>query len=94
MVPPVSSLDYATKATPEKTFPYKLYDMLEWVEERVLGNVVSWLPHGRAFKIHDRTRFMSYVSRHFFEATKLQSIHRQLGVWGFKRCVTRGIGPA
>jgi hypothetical protein len=86
MVQLVSPIDSSTmKAKPEKRFPFKLYDMLEWVEQQDLNDVVSWLPLNGAFKIHDRNRFMSHVSNHFFEATKLRSIHRQLGVWGFKR---------
>ena len=88
MVPPVSNRDSsAGKAKPEKRFPYKLYDMLERVEQQGLSDVVSWLPHNRAFKIHDRDRFMTHVSKYYFEATKLRSIQRQLGVWGFSRWV-------
>jgi len=66
-------------------FPEKLYDMLEYADEVGLCDVVSWLSHGRAFKIHDADMFMSQVSGRFFKATKLRSIERQLLLWGFKR---------
>jgi hypothetical protein len=72
-------------ATPDKRFPYKLYEMLEAVEQQGLSEIVSWLPHHRAFKIHDKDRFMRQVALHYFKATKLRSIQRQLGVWGFTR---------
>jgi len=35
--------------------------------------------------IHNKDRFMRDVANHFFGATKLRSVHRQLSVWGFKR---------
>jgi hypothetical protein len=79
--------DDATPAKPETRFPYKLYNMLDFVEHEGLSDVVSWLPDHRAFKIHDRDRFMSHVAPRFFNATKLRSIHRQLSVWGFMRLV-------
>mmetsp|Transcript_28957 Transcript_28957/g.53464 ORF Transcript_28957/g.53464 Transcript_28957/m.53464 type:complete len:261 (+) Transcript_28957:96-878(+) len=66
-------------------FPSKLYEMLEYVEQMGLCDVISWLPHGRAFKIHNKDMFMSHVAKRFFKATKLRSIHRQMNLWGYKR---------
>lgn len=66
-------------------FPSKLYQMLEFAEHTGLDYIVSWLPHGRAFKIHNKEEFMIHVAAHFFKATKLRSVHRQLNLWGFKR---------
>ena len=66
-------------------FPSKLYKMLEHCERTGLGDVVSWLPHGRAFRIHDSDRFMEEVAGLFFRATKLRSVHRQLNLWGWRR---------
>mmetsp|Transcript_3574 Transcript_3574/g.6534 ORF Transcript_3574/g.6534 Transcript_3574/m.6534 type:complete len:259 (+) Transcript_3574:96-872(+) len=66
-------------------FPSKLYEMLEYVEQMGLCDVISWLPHGRAFKIHNKDIFMSHVAKRFFKATKLRSIHRQMNLWGYKR---------
>jgi len=66
-------------------FPAKLYEMLDYAEDAGLSDAVSWLPHGRAFKIHNQEKFMSDVANRFFKATKLRSVHRQLNLWGFKR---------
>ena len=66
-------------------FSMKLHVMLECAEQAGLSHVVTWLPSGRAFKIFKPDIFMSHVARHFFKATKLTSIHRQLHIWGFKR---------
>lgn len=91
-LPPDPPVGVSSNAAPERSdtrFPYKLYQMLEFVEHEGLSEVVSWLPHHRAFKIHHRERFMSHVAHRFFKATKLRSIHYQLSVWGFTR-VPRG----
>ena len=66
-------------------FPAKLCEMLDYAEQNGLSDVVSWLPHGKSFKIRDDKKFMTDVANHFFKATKLRSIHRQLNLWGFKR---------
>ncbi|KAL7531086.1 hypothetical protein ACHAWF_003622 [Thalassiosira exigua] len=67
-------------------FPVKLYALLELAEARGLGGAgCSWLPHGRAFKIVDKRKFMEIDVPMFFNQTKLRSFYRQLYLWGFKR---------
>lgn len=68
-----------------RRFPLKLYEMIEFAEHAGLSNIISWLCCGRAFKIHDKELLMSVLVPHFFKATKLRSIHRQLYIWGFVR---------
>lgn len=53
-----------------------------------ISRVISWLPHGRAWVIHDKDEFIK-VSRSHFHFTKYESFIRQVNAWGFKR-VTRG----
>jgi len=45
--------------------------------------IISWMPHGRAWKIHDKDLLM--VVPRYFVQTKYQSFTRQLNGWGFKR---------
>lgn len=45
----------------QRTFPTLLYDMLNSAEEDGIDRIVSWLPHGRAFRIYDRSRFETEV---------------------------------
>ncbi len=66
-------------------FPVKLHELLQYAETASLTHIVSWQPSGLAFKIHDAAQFMSDVAVHFFKATQLRSVHRQLNLWGFKR---------
>ncbi|KAL7541942.1 hypothetical protein ACHAXR_011371 [Thalassiosira sp. AJA248-18] len=73
-------------------FHVKLYAMLEMAGLQALGssNAVSWLPHGRAFKILDQQDFMEVVVPMFFKQKKIRSFYRQLNLWGFKR-VLKGV---
>ncbi len=49
------------------------------------AQAVTWLPHGRAFRIHNKTKFMEEVVPVFFNQTKIRSFNRQLHLWGFHR---------
>lgn len=39
---------------PQDSFPVRLHYFLGKVDEEGLANVVSWQPHGRAFKVRNR----------------------------------------
>lgn len=65
------------------TFPMKLHLLLSQVEADGLADIISWQPHGRAFKIHDRNKFVETVMPNFFRQTKFESFRRQLCLYGF-----------
>uniref|UniRef100_A0A7S2LRW2 HSF-type DNA-binding domain-containing protein n=1 Tax=Leptocylindrus danicus TaxID=163516 RepID=A0A7S2LRW2_9STRA len=68
-----------------KTFPMKLHEVLERLEYK---KVISWLPHGRSFVIHDTHALVSEALPRFFnKAVKYTSFTRQLQLWGFKRVI-------
>ncbi|KAL7498004.1 hypothetical protein ACHAWT_008512 [Skeletonema menzelii] len=69
----------------EKTFPYKVYDMLEFAESSGNTNICSWLPSGDSFVIHDRKLFTEFILPRFFLHKKWRSFTRQLNIWCFKR---------
>jgi len=67
-------------------FPIKVYAMLELAENLFeFSQAVRWLPHGRAFKILNKVKFMDEVVPLFFNQTKIRSFNRQLHLWGFRR---------
>lgn len=85
-------------------FPARLHDLLTMAtteedqqDPEVLGgddgsiisSVISWLPHGRSWIIHDKATFTKTVSKSHFHFSKYESFIRQVNAWGFKR-VTRG----
>ena len=71
-------------------FPEKLYEMLEAESQRPApSNIVSWLPHGRAFIVHKPKLFTQDIMPLFFRQSKLTSFQRQLNLYGFRR-ITQG----
>ncbi|KAL7490536.1 hypothetical protein ACHAWT_000107 [Skeletonema menzelii] len=67
-------------------FPTKLYAMLQLVDTiPEFSKAVAWLPHGRAFSVLDKDKFMKEVVPVFFNQTKIKSFNRQLHLWGFRR---------
>ena len=77
----------------ERRFPYKLHDLLSWTHDSSSSLVVTWQPHGRAFKIHNADGFLSMLkssdskeqSSSKGKPPKFSSFLRNLNLWGFKR---------
>ena len=42
-------------------FPVQLHWMLEQTEKAGLSHVVGWSPHGRAFAVHNRDKFVESI---------------------------------
>ena len=86
------------KATPSRggvaePFPEKLFRMLSDTHEQGWTDIVSFLPHGRSFAVHDPDRFVQQVMPRYFQQTKWSSFTRQLNLWGFLRVSTgRDVG--
>lgn len=69
------------KGSTVKTFPQKLHYILSRPEYR---HIISWMPHGRAWKILDKELLVSVVCREQFNHGKFESFNRQVNGWGFK----------
>lgn len=68
------------------SFPLNLTLMLESVESMNLSHIVSWLPNGQSFVIHDPDQFLAEVLPKFIKSsknTKIRSFYRKLNRWGF-----------
>lgn len=62
-------------------FPDVLYRMLEDTDREGLTDVISWLPHGRAFRVHKREKFETDVlPRYYTTQSKWSSFSRQLNM--------------
>ena len=68
----------------EKNFPKKLHQMLS---NRELSHVITWMPHGRCWKVLDRDLLIEEGNPKYFSQNKFASFTRQLSSWGFKRYV-------
>jgi hypothetical protein len=82
---------YKMKTLKMNTFPWKLHKMLELAEDEEFEGIVSWLPGGKSFKVHDAKSFVQNIMPNFFQQSKYKSFQRQLNLWGFKR-LTKGPG--
>lgn len=66
-------------------FPWKLHEMLQNSNKDNKEGVVSWLPDGKAFKVHNVPDFVKAILPLYFKQTKYKSFQRQLNLWGFER---------
>jgi hypothetical protein len=69
--------------------PTILYDMLEDARKAKQEDIVSWMPHGRAFKVHDRHEFETKIMPNYF-TEKYDSFRFLLAQWGFLKLSRRG----
>jgi HSF-type DNA-binding len=67
-------------------FPAKMHAILSRSE---LSEIVSWMPHGRAWRVLKPREFEVKVVPLFFEHAKFSSFIRQANGWGFRR-ITQG----
>jgi hypothetical protein len=64
-------------------FPSIVYDMLEDVaDDPIRSLIVSWMPHGRSFRVHDGSRFETEVMPDYFRE-RYASFRFLLEQWGF-----------
>jgi hypothetical protein len=66
--------------------------MLKDVQDTQDASIVSFLPHGRAFLIHDQAKFVNEIIPKFFNHGAWLSFTRQLSLYGFRR-VSNGSSP-
>lgn len=65
-------------------FPSMLYDMLEDVSgDPRLARIVSWMPHGRAFRVHKPDDFEVKIMPKYFRE-RYSSFRYLLEQWGFQ----------
>jgi len=57
----------------QTTFPYKLYEMLEYACDSEFNSACSWSADGSAFVIHNKEVMMEELVPMFFKQTKFRS---------------------
>jgi hypothetical protein len=82
-------LDPLTPLTPPgrvPNFPAKMHSILSRSE---FEEIISWMPHGRSWRVLKPREFEMRVIPVYFEHSKFSSFIRQANGWGFRR-VTQG----
>jgi hypothetical protein len=54
-------------------------------------SIVSWLPHGKAFRVHKPKEFASFVMSRYFKQSQYKSFQRQLHIYGFRRITCKAM---
>jgi hypothetical protein len=71
-------------------FPFKLHEMLSDAVKDGNEAIVSWQPHGKAFRVHKMKEFTETVMQRYFHQTQYKSFQRQLHIYGFHR-ILKGV---
>jgi len=66
-------------------FPWRLHQMLEAIEKEGDEKIVSWLPDGLSFQVHNPQLFVERIIPKFFKQKSYKSFQRQLHLYGFTR---------
>lgn len=65
-------------------FPIKLYNILQEAETTpYLAEIVSWLPDGKSFKVHQKEEFSKAILSATFGTNVYKSFQRNLHFWGY-----------
>lgn len=75
-----------TSSGKDPPFPVKLHRILSNPE---YSDFISWLPHGRSWRVLKPKAFEEKIVPRYFRHTKYASFMRQVNGWGFKR-MTQG----
>ena len=78
-----------TRGGVTEPFPEKLHRMLRDAEANGKSECISFFEHGRAFAIHNHSRFCREIMPTYFKQSRLSSFQRQLNLYGFSR-ITSG----
>lgn len=66
-------------------FPEVLHQILDDAKVNGDEHIISWLPCGRGFKVHNTKRFAEELMPTYFSNNKYKSFLRQLSLYEFKR---------
>lgn len=69
----------------KERFPAKLYRMIFEMDKEGRSDVISFLPHGKAFAIHQEDVFIAEVLPRYFTNCQLPSFQKQLNLYGFHK---------
>jgi hypothetical protein len=66
-------------------FPFKLHHLLNEADRCGFDRIISWIPTGDGFRVHDPKTFAKLIMPRYFEMSHYKSFQRQLSLYSFKR---------
>ncbi|GFH58906.1 hypothetical protein CTEN210_15382 [Chaetoceros tenuissimus] len=69
----------------KRSFPVKLFQVLEYAELHNHQDIIAWQDHGRCFRIHNKQRLAEELLPLFFATAQYHSFRRSLNNWGFRQ---------
>ncbi len=79
--------NYILRDIRKQVLPVKLNLMLS---DPKFSHIISWMPHGRAWRVFRPKEFTEFVAPIYFEYPNYNSFIRLVNAWGFRR-VTTGV---
>eukprot|EP00536_Pseudo-nitzschia_multiseries_P019331 jgi/Psemu1/232046/e_gw1.4495.2.1 len=58
--------------------------MLHLAEKNGKTDIISWLPGGNGFKVHNKELFCEEIMPGYFASQKYKTFQRSLNLWGFE----------
>lgn len=80
--PPESPRGSVETSIRVQKFPFKLYAILA---QKEFNEIITWMPHGRSWKVLKPNLFESFVMPLFFEYSNYHSFNRLVNAWSFRR---------
>lgn len=69
------------------SFPQKLFKAVTECDQGLDSSILSWVPDGKAFRIHKPRAFETLIIPKYFDHGKISSFRRQLIYYGFTRAI-------
>jgi hypothetical protein len=73
------------RGSASEQFPGKLHDLMTYIEQEGLCDIISWVQNGKAIMVHDPERLLKILPHVGFSQTKYRSFQRQLNMWHWER---------
>jgi hypothetical protein len=83
--PQVPSRGSSESSIRVQKFPVKLYTILA---QKEFHDIISWMPHGRSWKVLKPSIFETLVMPLFFEYSNYHSFNRLVNAWSFRRATS------
>lgn len=62
----------------------QLHRILDDASELGFDDIITWMPHGKSFRVFSKERLEEEVMARYFDSNKFKTFQRNLNLWGFQ----------